>query len=101
MTRTRPPENVDLETALMARRLNRWSVSVFFFMHGLCFSAWASRIPTVQVALNIGTTELGGILLALPLGFFISLPFSGWIISRLGSRRSTIFSAVLYSFSLV
>jgi MFS family permease len=77
------------------------SVSVFFFMHGLCFSAWASRIPTVQVALNIGAAELGVVLLALPLGFLISLPFSGLMISRFGSRRATSVSAVLYSFSLM
>jgi MFS family permease len=93
--------NADLATAARARRLSRFSVSVFFLMHGLCFSAWASRIPTVQVALGIGVTELGVILLALPLGFFISLPFSGWMISRLGSRRATILSAVLYIVSLV
>jgi len=94
-------ENADLAIALRARRLNRLSVSVFFLMHGLCFSAWASRIPTVQVALNIGVTELGAILLALPLGFFFALPFSGWLISRFGSRKATILSAVPYSLSLV
>jgi MFS family permease len=101
MTHIAPIENADLGMALKARRLNRLAVSVFFFMHGLCFSAWASRIPTIQVALNIGVTELGTILLALPLGFFISLPFSGWMISRFGSRRATVLSAVAYSFSLI
>jgi len=102
MTRmTFTDENRNLATATKARRLSRLSVSVFFFMHGLCFSAWASRIPTVQIALKIGVTELGMILLALPLGFFISLPFSGWMISRLGSRQATIVSAIIYSLSLL
>ncbi len=47
-------------TAARARRLSRLSVSVFFFMHGLCFSAWASRIPTGPGSLRHRSNRTGG-----------------------------------------
>jgi MFS family permease len=70
-------------------------------MHGVAFATWASRIPTVQATLNVGFSELGIILVALPLGFFVSLPFSAWMLSRHGSRTATVFAAILYSLSLI
>ena len=80
---------------------NRRSVSVLFFMHGLCFSSWASRIPTIQSELNLSASSLGTILFALPLGFFISLAFAGRLIAKIGSKKAVVLSATLYSISLV
>ena len=80
---------------------NRRSVSVFFFMHGLCFASWASRIPTIQAELNLSASSLGTILFALPLGFFISLAFAGWLIAKIGSKKAVVLSSTLYSMSLV
>lgn len=82
-------------------RANRRSVSAFFFMHGLCFASWASRIPTIQSSLNLSASALGTILFALPLGFFISLPFAGWLVAKAGSKKAVILSSVFYSLSLV
>lgn len=83
------------------RHANRKSVSAFFFMHGLCFASWASRIPTIQSSLDLSASALGTILFALPLGFFISLPFAGWLIAKVGSKKAVILSAIFYSLSLV
>ena len=80
---------------------NRRSVSVFFFLHGLCFASWASRIPTIQSELNLSASSLGTILFALPLGFFISLAFAGWLIAKIGSKKAVVLSSTLYSMSLV
>jgi MFS family permease len=82
-------------------RANRRSVSIFFFLHGLCFSSWASRIPTIQSELNLSASSLGTILFALPLGFFISLAFAGWLIAKIGSKKAVVLSSTLYSISLV
>jgi MFS family permease len=81
-------------------RSNRIGVSVFFLLHGLFFASWASRIPTIQAQLQLSESALGSILFALPLGFFISLPFSGWLIARLYSKRVVIFSSIGYSLAL-
>lgn len=89
-----------LETVL-SKRANRFAVSAIFFIHGLCFATWASRIPSIQESLNLSASALGGVLFALPLGFFISLPFAGWLISKAGSKRVVIPSAVLYAISLM
>ena len=80
---------------------NRRSVSIFFFLHGLCFASWASRIPTIQSELNLSASSLGTILFALPLGFFISLAFAGWLIAKIGSKKAVVLSSTLYSLSLV
>src|SRR5438128_1257764 len=72
-----------------------------FFMAGLCFASWASRIATIQQNLNLSDAALGAVLFALPVGLMCSLPFSGWIITRIGSRRLLIGALVVYSCSLV
>ena len=85
----------------ISRQANRRGVSVFFFLHGLCFASWASRIPTIQSELNLSASSLGTILFALPLGFFISLAFAGWLIAKIGSKKAVVLSSTLYSLSLV
>jgi MFS family permease len=85
----------------VSRQANRRGVSIFFFLHGLCFASWASRIPTIQSELNLSASSLGTILFALPLGFFISLAFAGWLIAKIGSKKAVVLSSALYSFSLV
>src|SRR5687767_4080114 len=82
-------------------RAHRIAVSTFFFMHGLCFSSWASRIPDIQIKLGLSESGLGAVLFALPAGFFMALPMSGWLIDKFGSRKVVIPSAILYSMSLV
>lgn len=84
-----------------SRFANRRSVSIFFFMHGLCFASWASRIPTIQSTLNLSASALGTVLFALPLGFFISLAFAGGLISKIGSKKTVVLSSILYSASLI
>ena len=85
----------------VSRQANRRGVSIFFFLHGLCFASWASRIPTIQSELNLSASSLGTILFALPLGFFISLAFAGWLIAKIGSKKAVVLSSTLYSLSLV
>ena len=95
-------ENLCAPKDLIVGRLgNRRSVSVFFFMHGLCFASWASRIPTIQSTLNLSPSALGTILFALPLGFFISLAFAGGLIAKFGSKTTVVLSSILYSASLI
>jgi hypothetical protein len=51
-------------------------VGALFFLQGLSFASWASRIPSIQQTLGLSDTELGGVLLALPAGLMISLPIA-------------------------
>ncbi|WP_139922640.1 MFS transporter [Hymenobacter sp. DG01] len=73
------------------------AVSATFLLQGLCFSTWAARIPTVQQQLGLSDTELGGVLLAVPVGSMASLPLSGWLVARYGSRQLTVLGLFLYA----
>lgn len=86
---------------LISKKLNRWAVAAVFFIQGLAFASWASRIPTIQQKLNLTESGLGAVLLALPIGLMLSLPVSGWLITKAGSRVVVIIGAMLYSLVLV
>lgn len=70
-------------------------------MTGLCFASWASRIATIQQNLNLSDAALGGVLFAMPVGLMCSLPFSGWVITKIGSRKLLIGALIVYSSCLV
>ena len=53
------------------KRGYRLAVSILFFLQGICFASWASRIPSIQQALGLTDASLGIILLALPVGSMI------------------------------
>ncbi len=79
----------------MLRRY-RIATSVFFFIAGLTFATWASRIPAIQAKLHLSDGALGGVLFALPAGLMLSLPLSGWLVSKYGSRPMMITGALFY-----
>jgi MFS family permease len=79
------------------RHVHRLAVSASFLLQGLCFSTWASRIPTIQQKLHLSETALGGVLLAVPVGLIASLPITGWLVAKYGSRNLTVISVLLYS----
>jgi len=74
----------------------RLAVSAFFFLNGLCFASWASRIPAIQERLHLTEAALGTLLLCIPIGSLASMPLSGWLITRTGSRQVMLAAALLY-----
>lgn len=78
----------------------RIAVSVYFFCLGLAFASWASRIPDIKAALRLSEALLGTLLLALPAGQMLTLPFSGRIVARYGSKITLGIAFVFYAFSL-
>ncbi|MEJ7766639.1 MAG: MFS transporter [Chitinophagaceae bacterium] len=82
-------------------RIYRIAVSVFFFIAGFTFSTWASRIPDIKDKLHLSEAGLGTVLFALPVGQIISLPLSGWLTARFGSRKIMIAAALLYPLTLL
>ncbi|HYJ38273.1 MAG TPA: MFS transporter [Chitinophagaceae bacterium] len=85
----------------MSPRVHRIAVSVFFFIAGLTFSTWASRIPDIKEKLHLSEAGLGSVLFALPVGLMASLFLTGWLISRLGSRKVVVGGAIVYSGVLI
>ena len=81
---------------LPQKRIARIAVSFFFFVAGLCFSSWASRIPNIQQKLHLSNAALGGVLLGLPAGLLTSLPIAGWLVAKFTSRPVLITAGIFY-----
>lgn len=83
-------------TMFFLRLTPRISVSLLFFVAGLTFASWASRIPDVQQLYQLGNGALGAVLFALPAGSLVSLPLWGWMIAKYGSKRMSAAGLLLY-----
>jgi MFS family permease len=84
-----------------SNRAYRAAVATLFFLQGLCFATWASRIPTIQQSLQLSDGELGLLLFALPVGSMIALPLSGWLVTRFGSKTIVVNVLIAYALLLV
>ena len=78
----------------------RLAVSLFYFGQGIAFASWASRIPDIKHSLNLSDGALGSILLALPLGQLFTMPISGRLVTKYGSRKILTVTAPLYVLAL-
>ncbi len=78
----------------------RVSVLVVFFIHGTVFATWVSRIPEVQAALGVSTGPFGFALLGVALGSIVSMPVTGWLIGRFGSKPVTEISSLWFCLAL-
>ena len=83
-----------------SKERERFFLSVFFFLSGVCFSTWASRIPTIKTDFGYNEAELGTILLCMPISSLLGLPLSGWLISKYDSRKPMTAAFVLLGMSL-
>lgn len=81
-------------------RTYRLAVACFFFLAGICFASWASRIPDFKQQLQLSDAALGSILFALPVGSMLSLPVSGWLVAHWGSKKAMLLGAIAYPFVL-
>ena len=87
--------------SLSATKYYRISVSAFFFIQGLVFSSWASRIPDIKDALHLNEAVLGSVLFALPVGQLSAMALAGYLVSRYGSKLVLPGAALLYPAALV
>lgn len=83
------------------KKMLRIAVGCMFFMAGICFASWASRIASIQQTLGLTDAALGAVLFSLPVGLMASLPFAGWVISKAGSRNLLIAAVVAYGVALI
>lgn len=72
-----------------------------FFLTGICFASWASRIPDIKMQLGLSDGAFGGILFFLPIGSFIGIPISGSLTAKQGSKVMVIIASVIYPLSLI
>ncbi len=75
----------------------RLVTSIFFFISGFGYSSWASRIPAVQQHLQLNEAQLGGVLLAMPVGLILTLPITGKLLGHFESRVIMFVGAVVFN----
>lgn len=82
------------------KRSYRIATSVFFFIIGLTYVSWACRIHDIKEFFHLNNAGLGSVLFALPVGLLVSLPVSGWLVTRAGSRKVLITAGLLFPLAL-
>lgn len=78
----------------------RAALSTYFFLSGLCFATWASRIPTIKDFFGFNEAQLGTVLLSMPISSLIGLPISGWLVSKFDSRKPLIVGMLFLTLAL-
>jgi MFS family permease len=92
---------MNLAIPLNNPRTYRIAVSAFFFIAGISFASWASRIPDIKEHLHLSDGGLGSVLFALPVGLMTGLPLAGWAVTKFGSKAAVTFATILYPLTLI
>ncbi len=74
----------------------RSAVSLLFFICGLNFASWATRIPDYKLSLHLSDADLGRVLLGLPFGSLVSLPIAGWLLTIYKSKNISLLAVIMY-----
>lgn len=77
------------------------AVGTIFFLLGLSFTTWTSRIADIQQKLNLSDGQLGSVLFAMPVGLWVSLTVSGWFVKKYSSKSVAVWGLVLYHIILI
>lgn len=93
-------QRVTSDRNMRKRTKERAALNVLFFLSGLCFSTWASRIPDIKESFNFSDSELGAVLLVRPVGALFALPLSGVVVDKFGSKLSSTAGILLFSLGL-
>ncbi len=75
----------------------RMAVAAYYFVPGVVFASWASRIPDIKHLLHLGNGQLGTVLFAIPIGQLLMMAFSGVLVSKFGSKKMLLLSELLYA----
>jgi len=77
-------------------RAARITVAYIFFANGALAGNWVVRIPALMDRLGLSVGALGFAFFAAPVAAVVAMPFAGRIVTRVGSRRTTQVSFVVF-----
>lgn len=92
---------MDASNAIATATRGRWAVAVMFLVNGFLTGSWAPQIPLVLTRLQISEFTLGMLILCFGLGAVSAMPWSGYLMSRHGTRRILGLLAVIAPFGLL
>ena len=73
---------------------------IAFIANGLAFASWAPIIPFAKANTGVDEAALGLLLLCLGIGSVISMPITGWLCARHGTRPMILISAMIMACAL-
>lgn len=79
----------------------RVAVAAYYFVPGVVFASWASRIPDVKHLLHLSNGQLGSVLFAIPIGQLLMMTFSGILVTKFGSKKMLVLCELLYALALL
>jgi predicted MFS family arabinose efflux permease len=77
---------VDASNAIATATRGRWAVATIFLVNGFVTGSWAPQIPLVLTRLEITEFTLGLLIVCFGLGALSAMPWSGYLMSRHGTR---------------
>jgi MFS family permease len=92
-----------VETALSRRQLVNWRTAIFaiFFVIGLGFASWASRLPAVKATLRIDDFGVGILLFVMGASSIVGLSLANVIVVRWGARRGMVFTIAAFGIGIL
>lgn len=91
----------EIQSSTYSKQRIRYAVMALFIAQGLCFASWASRLPDIKKDFNVESYLHYGLLMFLiPIGKFIAIPLVGFLLPRIGSKKTVFISSVGYTISL-
>ncbi|HUG52671.1 MAG TPA: MFS transporter [Vicinamibacteria bacterium] len=73
----------------------RFAIGTAFFVNGVLFASWVSRIPGVKDTIGLSEAALGLVLFAMGIGTSSALPLTGVLIPRYGTGGVTVGSTLV------
>lgn len=92
-----------MELVLDRRTLVAWRAAIFtiFFVTGLGFASWASRLPAVKDDLAINDLQIGVLLFIAGAASLVGLSLANVIVVRWGARRGMIGTILTFAAGLL
>ena len=90
-----------MTATMISLKTRRIILSGYFFLTGICFSSWASRIPDIKMHMGLSDGAFGGLLFFLPIGSFLGIPISGSLTAKYGSKNIVSIAALIYPMALI
>ena len=92
-------ENAVIADAGKTKAARRASLLIFLVC-GIGLSSWAPMVPFAKVNLGLDDAALGLVLLSLGAGAILTMPFTGFLINKFGSRRVMLVAAIVIAITL-
>lgn len=78
----------------------RLATLLLFLVCGISLASWAPMVPFVKERLQLNEAELGTLLLFLGIGAIISMPLTGILIQKFGTRKVMLLAGVVLALCL-